>query len=48
MLVLKLKKDKVLVDNFYKTNIEGYYAIGDILPNQALAHVASAGRNFMC
>ena len=39
---IKTEKGKVLVDNFYKTNIEGYYAIGDILPNQALAHVASA------
>ena len=35
-------KDKVLVDNFYKTNIPGYYAIGDIVPGPALAHVASA------
>ena len=39
---IKTDKDKVLVDEFYRTNIEGYYAIGDILPNQALAHVASA------
>ena len=39
---IKTEKDKVLVDKFYRTNIEGYYAIGDILPNQALAHVASA------
>ena len=39
---IQTEKGKVLVDNFYKTNIEGYYAIGDILPNQALAHVASA------
>jgi len=39
---IKTEKGKILVDNFYKTNIEGYYAIGDILPNQALAHVASA------
>ena len=39
---IKTDKGKVLVDEFYRTNIEGYYAIGDILPNQALAHVASA------
>ena len=39
---IKTEKGKVLVDNFYKTNIKGYYAIGDILPNQSLAHVASA------
>ena len=31
-----------MVDDFYKTNKDGYYAIGDVLPNQALAHVASA------
>ncbi len=34
--------DKILVDNFYKTNIPGYYAIGDITKGPALAHVASA------
>ncbi len=36
------EKGKVLVDNYYKTNIEGVYAIGDIVKGQALAHVASA------
>ncbi len=35
-------KGKVLVDDYYKTNIPGIYAIGDIVPGQALAHVASA------
>ncbi|OYX25039.1 MAG: dihydrolipoyl dehydrogenase [Flavobacteriales bacterium 32-35-8] len=35
-------RDKILVDKFYKTNIPGYYAIGDVTPGQALAHVASA------
>lgn len=35
-------KDKILVDDFYQTNIPGYYAIGDVVPGQALAHVASA------
>jgi len=35
-------RGKVLVDDFYKTNIEGVYAIGDIVKGQALAHVASA------
>ena len=34
--------DKVLIDDFYQTNIPGYYAIGDITKGQALAHVASA------
>ena len=35
------EKGKVLVDSFYRTNIEGYYAIGDIVSGPALAHVAS-------
>ena len=35
-------KGKILVDDYYRTNVDGYYAIGDVLPNQALAHVASA------
>ena len=39
---IKTDKGKILVDDYYKTNINGYYAIGDVLSNQALAHVASA------
>lgn len=35
-------KGKVLVDDYYKTNIPGVYAIGDIVHGPALAHVASA------
>ncbi|MDT8347484.1 MAG: dihydrolipoyl dehydrogenase, partial [Flavobacteriaceae bacterium] len=35
-------RDKILVNKFYQTNIPGYYAIGDVTPGQALAHVASA------
>ena len=35
-------KGKVLVNKFYETNMPGYYAIGDIVPGPALAHVASA------
>ena len=35
-------KGKILVDEFYRTNIPGYYAIGDCVPGPALAHVASA------
>ena len=34
--------DKILVNDFYQTNMPGYYAIGDITPGPALAHVASA------
>jgi dihydrolipoamide dehydrogenase len=35
-------KGRILVDEFYQTNIPGYYAIGDVVPGPALAHVASA------
>ncbi|QYN48936.1 dihydrolipoyl dehydrogenase [Apibacter sp. ESL0432] len=35
-------KGRILVDSFYNTNISGYYAIGDVIPGPALAHVASA------
>lgn len=35
-------KGKILVDEYYNTNIPGYYAIGDVVPGPALAHVASA------
>lgn len=38
---IKFDKGKVLVDDFYRTNVEGYYAIGDIVHGPALAHVAS-------
>ena len=39
---IAVDRDKVLVNDYYQTNIPGYYAIGDITPGQALAHVASA------
>ncbi|HOP04107.1 MAG TPA: dihydrolipoyl dehydrogenase [Tenuifilaceae bacterium] len=39
---VEIEKGKVKVDEFYRTNIEGIYAIGDIVPGPALAHVASA------
>ena len=39
---VKTDKGKVLVDEFYRTNVPGVYAIGDIVPGPALAHVASA------
>ena len=35
-------RDKILVNDFYQTNLPGYYAIGDLTQGQALAHVASA------
>lgn len=38
---IKTEKGKVVVDQYYKTNAEGFYAIGDCAPGQALAHVAS-------
>ncbi|MEZ4805428.1 MAG: dihydrolipoyl dehydrogenase [Bacteroidia bacterium] len=39
---VKTDKGKVLVDDFYQTNVPGVYAIGDIVHGPALAHVASA------
>jgi dihydrolipoamide dehydrogenase len=41
-LKIKTDKGKVVVDEFYRTNVEGVYAIGDIVDGPALAHVASA------
>jgi dihydrolipoamide dehydrogenase len=39
---IKVEKGKVIVDEFYRTNVPGIYAIGDIVHGPALAHVASA------
>ena len=39
---IAVDRDKILVNKYYQTNIPGYYAIGDVTPGQALAHVASA------
>ncbi len=41
-LKIKKEKDKIQVDEFYRTSVEGIYAIGDIVSGPALAHVASA------
>ncbi|KXK36481.1 MAG: dihydrolipoyl dehydrogenase [Saprospiraceae bacterium] len=42
--VLGIETDRgtIKVDEFYRTNVPGIYAIGDVIPTQALAHVASA------
>jgi dihydrolipoamide dehydrogenase len=37
-----VENGRVKVDEFYRTSVPGIYAIGDIVPGQALAHVASA------
>ncbi len=39
---VKVEKGKVIIDDFYQTNVPGVYAIGDIVKGPALAHVASA------
>ena len=39
---IAVDRDKILVNDFYQTNLPGYYAIGDVTSSQALAHVASA------
>ena len=41
-LGVKTEKGKVVVNEFYETNVSGVYAIGDIVDGPALAHVASA------
>ncbi|MGY8927850.1 MAG: dihydrolipoyl dehydrogenase, partial [Flavobacteriales bacterium] len=35
-------RGRIIVNDYYQTNIPGYYAIGDVIPTSALAHVASA------
>lgn len=41
-LGIKTEKGKIVVDEYYQTSVGGVYAIGDCVPGQALAHVASA------
>lgn len=41
-LGIQTERGKIIVDEYYKTSVEDVYAIGDIVPGQALAHVASA------
>ena len=39
---IKVERGKIVTDEYYRTSIEGYYAIGDVVAGPALAHVASA------
>lgn len=41
-LGVETDRGMILVDEYYQTNVKGIYAIGDVIPTQALAHVASA------
>ena len=41
-LGVKVERDKIVVDDLFRTSVEGIYAIGDIVATPALAHVASA------
>lgn len=41
-LEIKVERDKIVVDEHYQTSAPHIYAIGDIVPSAALAHVASA------
>ena len=41
-LGIKVDRGLIQVDEFYRTNVPGIYAIGDVIPGPALAHVASA------
>ena len=38
---IQVERTKIVVDDYYRTNVEGYYAIGDVVHGPALAHVAS-------
>jgi dihydrolipoamide dehydrogenase len=38
---IKTERGLITVDKYYQTNVQGFYAIGDCVPGQALAHVAS-------
>ena len=39
---IEVERTKIVVDDYYQTNVPGYYAIGDVVHGPALAHVASA------
>jgi dihydrolipoamide dehydrogenase len=39
---IQVERGKIVTDDFYQTNVPGFYAIGDVTKGQALAHVASA------
>lgn len=41
-LGIKTDRGMILVDEYYRTNVAGIYAIGDVIPGPALAHVATA------
>ena len=41
-LGIEIEKGRIKVDEFYKTNVKGVYAIGDVTAGPALAHVATA------
>ncbi len=41
-LGIKTDRGLIQVNEFYETNVKGIYAIGDVVPGAALAHVASA------
>ena len=42
VLKIAINNGRIIVDEYYKTNIDGYHAIGDVIHGPALAHVASA------
>lgn len=41
-LGVEMERGRIKVDEYFRTNVEGVYAIGDVIPTMALAHVASA------
>ena len=45
---IKTDNGKIIVDDFYKTNIEGYYAIGDVLTYSGFGSCSFCRGNYMC
>ncbi len=39
---IKTERGRIVVNNYFQTSVEGVYAVGDVIPTVALAHVASA------
>lgn len=41
-LGVEMERGRIKVDSYFRTNVEGVYAVGDVVPSVSLAHVASA------
>ena len=45
---IEVERTKIVVDDYYRTNVPGYYAIGDVVHGPALAHVAQRRGHLLC